>query len=76
MENSYEPDTCCGKHIVRAISEGKLDAADSWECPKCGLEWKPRVVGTLRHWEPHPVLLVTGRLRCLSARPRIEATLH
>ncbi len=53
---TYEPDDCCGRRISRVLDT--LSAADSWECPKCGVEWRPAIVGTLRHWAPHvPILL-------------------
>lgn len=48
-----EPDPCCAPPLQKAMDAGALDAAETWECPKCGCEWKPRMVGPIRHWEPH-----------------------
>lgn len=56
--NTHEPDACCGKHLSKALRSGLLDSLDTWMCPKCGMEWQPRMVETLRHWEPHPVILI------------------
>lgn len=55
---SYEPDSCCGRHIRKAISEEKLRHAESWECPECGCTWKPKQVGDIRHWSPVPLIAV------------------
>lgn len=54
---THEPDDCCGKRISKALRDGTLDVSESWECPKCGLCWKPTIVEGLRHWAPHcPVM--------------------
>lgn len=58
MLQSYEPDPCCGKHISKAIRSEELDKREEWECPKCGLLWKPALEGTVRHWSPKPIFLV------------------
>ena len=63
---SWEPDDCCGRLIGKALAAGALDTATSWECPKCGMEWKPEEhsvtiggeVHSVRHWRPCPTLLV------------------
>lgn len=54
--NSVEDDDCCAGKLRRALFAGLK--ADSWTCPKCGCDWKPRQVGPLRHWEPHEAVSV------------------
>lgn len=65
--NTHEPDRCCGKHLAKALLKGSLDSVEHWDCPICGCEWKPKLVmdadsdrnvHTIRHWEPHPVVMV------------------
>lgn len=56
--NTHEPDRCCGKHLAKALLKGSLDSVEHWDCPICGCEWKPKLVGEIRHWEPHPVVMV------------------
>ena len=56
--STFVPDDCCAKPLGRALASGKLDAAESWSCPKCGCDWKPRMVGEIRHWEPHELIAV------------------
>lgn len=58
--DSYEPDPCCSKHLAKALRTGALKDKDSWVCPKCGCEWKPRMVETVRHWEPNELIEVIG----------------
>lgn len=41
MINSYAPDACCGRLISIMLRSGALDEATRWECPKCGMEWRP-----------------------------------
>jgi len=55
---TYDPDSCCGKHLHKAMSAGKLATAESWECPECGCTWKPKQVGDIRHWSPVPLIAV------------------
>ncbi len=47
-----EPDDCCKP--MRC----DLSKLQTWECPECGCEWRPTVVGPLRHWRPVPAVLV------------------
>jgi hypothetical protein len=56
--DSYEPDDCCDGPLIHALRSGALATATAWACPKCGCEWKPRQVGAVRHWRPHPVVEV------------------
>lgn len=50
--NSTEEDACCSRRLQRVLCSGALRDKDSWTCPACGVEWKPRMVETIRHWEP------------------------
>lgn len=52
MLNTYEPDDCCGRHISNALRKDELETAERWECPKCGTEWTPAIIGEARHWSP------------------------
>ncbi len=56
VTRTFEPDRCCGKPLQDVARAGKL--GDSWDCPKCGTTWKPRIVGSVEHWEPHPAIMV------------------
>lgn len=50
--------TCCDPRIRKALAKGLLDAVELWACPKCGCEWKPRMVEMIRVWEPHVLIEV------------------
>jgi len=52
--DTYDPDPCCGKRLSEALLSGRLDEAQSWQCPKCGTQWKPRRAAEVRVWEPVP----------------------
>lgn len=56
--DSYEPDECCGTELAEALLAGQLAAREAWACPKCGAEWRPEVIGVLRHWRPAVVAMV------------------
>ncbi len=56
VTRTFEPDACCGRQIAKSALAGTLGAL--WECPKCGCVWKPRTVGAVEHWEPHPHIMV------------------
>lgn len=44
-------DDCCRAPFQRDAREGKLDSRITWDCPKCGTEWKMgRCDGFLYHW--------------------------
>lgn len=60
---SYETDPCCGRAIAQALREGKLDTAEIWQCPKCGLEWRPSLIAGVRHWIPCPAFAVVRNVR-------------
>ena len=53
---TYDPDDCCP--IAKAIESGRLDDADSWICPKCGMEWRAETGQAIKHWSPHPVIVI------------------
>lgn len=55
---TYDPDSCCGTGLARALESGKLTAADSWTCPKCGIEWRAETAEAITHWSPHPVIVI------------------
>lgn len=59
--DSFEPDTCCGSAISKAARSGVLGSVTSWECPKCGMEWQPAQVGSIRHWSPTPAVMIFRR---------------
>ena len=51
--NIADADPCCGRPLAKAFLSGTLDTALTWECPKCGCEWRAEVVGEgMRHWYP------------------------
>jgi hypothetical protein len=55
---SHVEDECCDGPLNRALRSGSLDTAESWTCPKCGENWKPELIGDLRHWTPRPLVAV------------------
>jgi len=69
--NTVHPDDCCTRRISKDLRDGKLDTVDTWECPKCGTEWRPTIISLapgklvtldqaqqIRHWEPVPAVAV------------------
>lgn len=58
MLNSHEADACCGAAIGDALLSGALDQAERWTHEECGMEWRPELFGTIRHWKPHPIALI------------------
>ena len=61
VKQSFYPNSCCGKSISKALRSGALDTAATWECSKCGCEWRPTMIEGLRFWEPHPIIQVWRR---------------
>lgn len=49
---------CCGR-IRKALL--KQPTAESWNCPKCGLKWLPRLLDGVRLWEAKPDFQVWRR---------------
>ncbi len=47
---TFADDPCCTRGLAAELTGRPL--MDRWICPKCGSEWIPRLVGTVRHWEP------------------------
>lgn len=45
---------CCGA-IRKALQ--KDASIDTWTCPKCGMDWKPRMVDGMRLWEARPAFM-------------------
>ena len=57
-----EEDPCCSKHFQKDGRAGILDNRMTWDCPKCGTEWKmARMYGLVNLWVAQPSM-VTGRL--------------
>jgi hypothetical protein len=50
---SFQEDSCCGKHLSKALMSGALDTVNTWECPTCGCEWRAQTIDSIRHWSPH-----------------------
>lgn len=54
MEDKFhttQAEGCCKKHLNNASLTGKLDNAESFECPKCGALYLPKVFGPMMLWE-------------------------
>ena len=50
MTDTYQDDSCCSKRLAKALLAA-TEPLTEWTCPRCGVEYRPRVVGDLRHWE-------------------------
>ena len=50
--NTYQEDSCCGPRLSSALRKGI--EGDEWECPRCSVIWRARMVGEIRRWEPDP----------------------
>ncbi len=59
MLDLVQPDDCCGARLGVALMEGLT--GDNWVCPRCGVEWRPRLVEGVRWWEPHEVFEIWRR---------------
>lgn len=46
-----QADPCCERHWNRSAFRGELAGKDRWECPRCGMEYKPRDAGAFKVWE-------------------------
>lgn len=44
---------CCQYPFRRAERNGALKAVAEWFCPKCGTEWRAKMVDGVRHWSAH-----------------------
>ena len=62
---TFEPDACCGRRIMKASLEGKLAGKTEWTCPQCGETWRKglRLVehgGTIEvyHWQIVPLVAI------------------
>ena len=58
MMQAYDAEDAvgCCRRIAEAMRKGQLDDADRWECPKCGLEWRPSSEHGIRFWRARPVV--------------------
>lgn len=50
--NTYQEDSCCGPRLSAALRKGIKE--DIWECPRCTVIWRARIIGEIRRWEPDP----------------------
>ena len=46
--NVIESEGCCVRHFAKVAAT--LDNAELWTCPRCGVEYKPQMVGPVRNW--------------------------
>ena len=58
MLNCYQEDDCCGDLLADALYDGKLDDADRFECPACGVEWRPQMIKGISFWTLHEIIEV------------------
>lgn len=54
-----EDATGCCAAIRKALKQAP--DLERWNCPKCGLDWMPRMVDGMRLWEAKPVFQVWKR---------------
>jgi hypothetical protein len=70
---TFDHDPCCSSRLAAAIKAGELDAKSEWPCPKCGTDWKAKVIdataigdsvwNVMKHWTPAPYISVFNRRR-------------
>jgi len=60
--NVTQAEGCCHKHLSNASLAGALDHAESFQCPRCGTEYRPTMHGLLANWEPVESADLIGRL--------------
>lgn len=53
LQTIMEPDPCCKARFERDARQGLLDKAVTWTCPRCGIEYRPTMVGEIRTWVAH-----------------------
>jgi hypothetical protein len=53
---TLQEDPCCARRLSKVLNS--LATVSGWTCPKCGCEWRPQLVGQVRHWTPHEVIQV------------------
>jgi len=49
--HTTQADGCCGKALNRASLTGKLDNLEPFQCPRCGIEYRPAAKGPLVLWQ-------------------------
>jgi hypothetical protein len=52
---SEEAAGCCAALRKALLASPEMD---TWTCPKCGMEWRPRIEAGMRYWEAHPIIQV------------------
>lgn len=58
-EMMSQHDECCSKPFQRASLAGKLENTNTWNCPKCGCEWRGVASPNgVRVWSPFETLEV------------------
>lgn len=57
-KETFAEDDCCTRRIMKANRNNMAE----WTCPECDTLWRPRMIETLKHWEPtaSPVLVLRG----------------
>ncbi len=64
--------TGCCSAINKALRKGELETVDVWVCSKCGMEWRPRLIGFgcvaqfadcvttggIRYWQAQPIVML------------------
>lgn len=50
--DTYDADDCCSSRLARALRSNALAGVNSWECPKCSVEWVASPTDVGRHWKP------------------------
>ncbi len=52
LHMGFSDDPCCSIHALRDARAGKLDAALTWDCPRCKTVWKVADrEASVRHWQ-------------------------
>lgn len=55
---TFDADPCCSRRLSQAIAGGFTREVETWTCTKCSTEWKARMVGPVKHWEPAPLIMI------------------
>lgn len=62
MLDVAHPDDCCGEALATALLNGELSDKQTWTHEECGCEWRARIVGAVRLWEPYELIEVIRRV--------------
>lgn len=49
---TFGEDSCCSPRLAKGPRIG-----DTWTCPKCGTEWRARMVDNVKAWNPDEVIM-------------------